>query len=105
MLKTVITIALILAATTYAAAQSTDRSAPLPVSVGSGKGFSYPYYLYVPAELRDVAAHSKTHTFLVLPNNTGKLDDSLEFHEADVKKRMGQAAAVGSMLKVAVILP
>src|SRR5688500_6600665 len=105
MLKTVITFALILAASAFAAAQSTDKSAPLPVRVGSGKGFSYPYYIYVPADLRDASVRGKTHTFLVLPNNSGKLDDSLEVHEADVKMRMGQAAAIGSMLKVAVIMP
>lgn len=102
MLKTVLTAAFILAASAFAAAQST---APLPVRVGPGKGFSYPYYLYVPADLRDASVRGRTHTFLVLPNNTGKLDDSLEVHEADVKKRMGQALAVGSMLTVAVIMP
>lgn len=105
MLKTVITIALILAASAFAAAQSTERSAPQPVRVGPGKGFSYPYYLYVPAEIRNDAARGRTHTFLVLPNNTGKLDDSLDVHEADVKKRLSQIPTLASMLKVAVIMP
>jgi dienelactone hydrolase len=61
--------------------------------------------LYVPAELREPNAANLTHTFLVLPNNTGKLNDSLEVHEEAVKKRVGQAAAIAGMLKVAVIMP
>lgn len=69
-----------------------------------GKGFAYPYYLYVPPELREAKAQKKTHTILVLPNNTGKIDDSLEVHEADVKKRMLIAKDVASVLKVAVIM-
>lgn len=105
MLNTVITIVLILAATAVAAAQSTEVPAASPARIGPGKGFTYPYYLFVPTELRSAAARGETHTFLVLPNNTGKLNDSLEFHEADVKKRMVQGAAIGSMLKVAIIMP
>ena len=105
MLKTVITFVLILTATTVAAAQSTEVPAASSARIGPGKGFTYPYYLFVPTELRSAAARGQTHTFLVLPNNTGKLNDSLEFHEADVKKRMVQGAAIGSMLKVAVIMP
>jgi dienelactone hydrolase len=40
-----------------------------------------------------------------LPNNTGKLDDDLAVHEADVKKRMAMSGAVAAMLKVAVLMP
>jgi dienelactone hydrolase len=67
------------------------------------RGFTYAYYLYVPPEIRN-AKHGR-HTILVLPNNTGKLDDDLGVHEADVKRRMLGAVGVASALKVAVIMP
>lgn len=68
------------------------------------KGFAYPYYLYVPPELRETKGRKATHTILVLPNNTGKLDDDFAVHEADVKKRMAQASQIASALKVAVLM-
>ena len=75
------------------------------IDARSEKGFAYPYYLYVPPELRDVAARKTAHTILVLPNNTGKLSDDFAVHEADVKKRMGQVSQIAALLKVAVLMP
>ena len=69
------------------------------------KRFSYPYYLYVPPELRTAEARRQVHTLLVLPNNTGKIADDFAVHEADVKRRMGGASAIASALKVAVLMP
>lgn len=69
------------------------------------KGFAYPYYLYVPPEIRETKANKETYTILVLPNNTGSVDDSLAVHEADVKKRMSTSGAIASFLKVAVLMP
>lgn len=87
-------------------AVSAAQTAPVKVEANTEKGFSYPYYLYVPAELRSSAeAQKQTHTILVLPNNTGKIDDSLEVHEADVKKRMAQVGQIATLLKVAVMMP
>lgn len=71
----------------------------------SEKGFTYPYYLYLPPELRESKDKSKVHTILVLPNNTGSVDDDFAVHEADVKKRMSMAGAVAAFLKVAVLMP
>src|SRR5829696_5608712 len=67
------------------------------------RGFSYPYYLYVPPEIKN--AKRGRHTILVLPNNTGKNDDDLGVHEADVKRRMLGVVGIASALKVAVMMP
>ena len=53
------------------------------VEANSTSGFTYPYYLYTPPEVK--ADAKKSHTILVLPNNTGKPDDDFAAHEADVK--------------------
>ncbi len=83
-----------------------DVSAQLiRIEAKPGKGFAYPYYLYVPPELREAAARKQRQTILVLPNNTGAVDDALETHEANVKKRLGMSGAVASFLKVALLVP
>ena len=68
-------------------------------------GFTYAYYLYVPPEIKNSADRKALHTLLVLPNNTGTLDDDLAFHDADVKRRMLGAVGVASYLQVAVLMP
>ena len=89
-----------------AAVVGNDVSAQLArVEAKPEAGFAYPYYLYVPPELREAKARKQRQTILVLPNNTGKLDDALEIHEADVKKRMATSGAIASFLKVAVLMP
>jgi hypothetical protein len=82
----VIILSLILFSNFPASAQENKTPAGdiIRVEAKNENGFSYPYYLFVPSELRDEKARKQTHTILVLPNNTGKLNDSLEFHEADV---------------------
>jgi len=83
----------------------TPQIGPQRVAADPSKKFSYPYYLYVPAELRAADAKPQKHTILVLPNNTGKLSDDFTVHEADVKRRIAQAPAIASMLKVVVLIP
>lgn len=75
------------------------------IDANAAAGFAYPYYLYVPPEFRSDANRKVTQTILVLPNNTGKVDDDFAVHEADVKKRMALSGAVAAMLKVAVLMP
>lgn len=75
------------------------------IDANSRAGFGYPYYLYVPPELRSESEKKQTQTILVLPNNTGKVDDDFAVHEADVKKRMATAGGIASALKVAVLMP
>lgn len=69
------------------------------------KGFTYPYYLYVPKEFGGPAERGKVQTLFVAPNNTGKVDDDLAVHEFDVKRRMVTSGAVASAIKVAVLMP
>lgn len=104
MSRALLTALFLFAASSFSLAQ-TAKPEPLRIDANPEKGFSYPYYLFVPAELRDPSVAKTTHTILVLPNNTGKLDDALEFHEADVKKRMAQVPTIANLLKVAVIMP
>jgi dienelactone hydrolase len=75
------------------------------VDADRAKGFAYPYYLYVPPELRDAKGQNGSHTILVLPNNTGQIDDDFAVHEADVKKRMALSGQIASLLKVTVLMP
>ncbi|MGE3465498.1 MAG: hypothetical protein AB7J13_01080 [Pyrinomonadaceae bacterium] len=57
--------------------------------------------MYVPPK-SDVAA---MRHLLVLPNNTGKGDDDLAFHEANVKRKMAQVPLAFGKLKVPAIMP
>lgn len=75
------------------------------IDANSKAGFGYPYYLYVPPEVRNDPDRKKVQTILVLPNNTGKVDDDFAVHEADVKRRMSTSNAIASYLKVAVLMP
>ena len=77
-----------------------DAQEPIRIEANAAKDFAYPYYLFVPSELRDAKARKQTHTIVVIPNNTGKLDDALEVHEADVKKRIKQNSTIAGLLKI-----
>lgn len=96
---------LVILAAAIVSARAFNPNDVIKVEARAAKGFAYPYYLYVPPELRAPAARKETHTILVLPNNTGKIDDALEIHEADVKKRMAQAGQIAALLKTAVLMP
>jgi predicted esterase len=76
------------------------------VDADPSAGFTYPYYLYVPPELRADGAKKDQQTLLVLSNNTGKgPSDDFSVHEVDVRKRMSTNGSVASALKVAVLMP
>lgn len=92
-------------ATTFAQAEAPTKIDAERIAADPSRNFSYPYYLYVPAELRTSKALQQRHTILVLPNNTGKLSDDFAVHEADVKKRLAGVSAIASSLKVAVLMP
>jgi dienelactone hydrolase len=77
----------------------------IKVEAQAGEGFSYPYYLYVPNALRDAKTRNETHTMLVIPNNTGQINDDLSVHEADAKKRITQNSVVGAQMGVAILMP
>ena len=98
---------------TLSAALTTYSQAPtlltekdyVRIGANSRAGFGYPYYLYVPPEVRNDPDKKKVYTILVLPNNTGKLDDDFAVHEADVKRRIATAGPIAAALKVAVLMP
>ncbi len=77
----------------------------IKIEAQTDKGFAYPYYLYIPAGLRQETAKNKTHSLLVIPNNTGTGDDDLNVHEQHVKQKMFQAALVFGKLNVPVLMP
>lgn len=56
------------------------------VEANPNAGFSYPYYLYLPEKLRGGAVMPRT--LLVLPNNTGKVDDDLAVHDASAGRHI-----------------
>lgn len=106
MKRILIFLSLILITNAFLFAQENKQNEIIKVEAKTDEGFAYPYYLFVPPELqRDAKLNKQTHTILVLPNNSGKINDSLDFHETDVKKRMAQNASFASFLKVAVLMP
>lgn len=99
------TFLFILSITALTPAQAPQTSAPDPqvtkVAANPAKGFSYPYYFYVPANL----AAKKEYTILVHPNNTGKISDDLNVHEAQVKFTMARWAMTVDKLGVIFMMP
>lgn len=105
MKKAIYILSFLLITAAAVAAQAVNPSEIVKIEAQAAKGFAYPYYLYVPPALRDAKAQKQIHTILVIPNNTGKLDDDLNVHEADVKKRMAQNGAIAGLLNTAVLMP
>lgn len=98
----------------YTASFQTPTPIPVPtltdkdyirVDPDPSKGFTYPYYLYVPKEFGGPTEKGNVQTLFVAPNNTGKVDDDLSVHEFDVKRRMVTSGAVAAAIKVAVLMP
>jgi dienelactone hydrolase len=82
----------------------TDRDY-VRVDADPAKGFFYPYYFYVPSELSNPEARNKVHTFFVAPNNSGRTSDDFSVHDNDARRRMTMSGAIGSILKVGVLIP
>ena len=82
---------------------------PLPdvvqIEAQPKKGFLYPYYLYVPSELRTEKSVNAKQTILVLPNNTGRIDDDLTVHDASSKRLAEGRRSLASNLKVVLLVP
>ncbi len=87
------------------ASEDRSRSTTIKVEADPSKGFSYPYYLHVPPNVRDEKSKSRIHSLLVIPNNTGKISDDLSFHESNVKFKMFQVGIVFRKLNVPVLMP
>src|SRR5262245_20700147 len=65
------------------------------------KGFLYPYYFYVPPELETAKGKNLKQCILVLPNNTGKIDDDLAVHDSSARRGIEDARRLAANLKVA----
>jgi len=81
------------------------QAGTIKVEAQPDQGFAYPYYLYIPAGLREASAKNKTHSLLVIPNNTGTNDDDLNVHEQNVKQKMFQVGLVFGKLNIPVLMP
>ena len=106
-IKTVFVCVLFVLASGIVSASQTELSdTPYErIPADTAKRFSYPYYLFVPDELKTPEAQKKIHTLLVIPNNTGKISDDFSVHEADAMRRMEQVPLMVAGLKVAVLMP
>lgn len=108
MKKAIYILILLLAAGGAAMAQAVGNNPSgeiIKIEAQTAEGFSYPYYLYVPSALRDAKTQGVTQTILVIPNNTGVIEDDLSVHEADVKKRIAQNGMIGAQLGVMILTP
>lgn len=103
MKNAIYSLSLILLLFTFNFAQK--QAETIKVEAQADKGFAYPYYLYIPASMREETAKSKLQTLLVIPNNTGTIDDDLAVHEQNVKQKMFQVGFVFGKLNVPVLMP
>jgi len=78
---------------------------PIKIEAQPTKGFAYPYYLYVPKAMRQIGARKQTQTILVIPNNTGKVDDDFAVHEANVKRQIERNGTMTARLSVIILMP
>lgn len=68
------------------------------VEASLSEGFEFPYYLYLPPVLK----HGE---ILVVPNNSGFINDSLSVHEDKVKADLGRYARLADALGCALLIP
>jgi dienelactone hydrolase len=81
---------LILLAASAAFAQPSNDAELTRVEANPAGGFDYAYYLYTPKALDQPGRRGKLSSFVVIPNNTGKINDDIAFHDDDVKQKMSQ---------------
>jgi dienelactone hydrolase len=89
-------------------AQTVDNASSeiIKIEAQPDKGFAYPYYLHVPKAIREeTRGGKKTHTILVIPNNSGKLSDDFTVQEEDVKRKSKNNAEIADRLGVALLMP
>lgn len=89
------------------AAQSPTNTTPeiIKVEAKPTRGFTYPYYLYIPKVMREPASMKQNHTIVVVPTNSGKLSDDFAVHEADVKRKIKQNAPIADRIPAALLMP
>ena len=75
--------------------QQAEGPEPTRIEADPAKGFSCAYYLFVPDSIKAEARKDNTRTLLVIPNNSGKINDDIAFHDADTKRKM---TAIGGFM-------
>lgn len=80
--------------------QELEFDIPLKIEANSGKGFYWPYLVFIPKHTND-----GKYRFFVTPNNTGKTNDSLEVHEASALKTLERVKLVNNHLKTILLIP
>ena len=107
MKKVVYILLFVLSAFSISRAQTVGdiQNEAIKIEAQPTKGFTYPYYLYVPKSMRQITLRKQTHMILVIPNNAGKTSDDFAVHEADVKRKIKNNAEVADLLGVALLMP
>lgn len=107
MKRTLYILTFLLFAVSISLAQTVDNnlSEIVKIEAQPAKGFAYPYYLYISKATREAEISKKKYTLLVVPNNSGKLDDNLNVQEEDVKRNILNNGRMFKRLGGAVLLP
>lgn len=87
-MKTAFIFLLIITCSISVFAQNEQQPELTRIEASSAKGFNYAYYLFIPKGVTNAPAPRAQKSLLVLPNNTGKIDDDIAVHDADVKRKM-----------------
>ena len=75
---------------------------PIKVNSDIAKGFYWPYFLFIPDSLDAVKNNIR---LFVIPNNTGKTNDTLSVHERSALKTVEQAKLVSKKMNAIVLIP
>ena len=94
-MKVIILGVVTLLASSVLLAQTAGEPSVRRIDADPANGFSYAYYLYVPDEIRVTTGSKAIRSLLVIPNNTGSINDDINVHDADVKRKIVQ---IGPML-------
>lgn len=68
-------------------------------------GFYWPYYLYVSDSIRNSTEENELSYLLVLPNNTGRSDDSTKIHDDSAKRMAENLKRLADYLRVPLLVP
>ena len=88
--------------TNYLAAQDLTCDAALKIDGDKQKGFYWPFLLYVPGSWIDI---KKNPCILILPNNTGKVNDDFSVHEKSALKLLNDNVSIAKQLNVILLVP
>jgi predicted peptidase len=75
---------------------------PVKISSKIEKGFYWPYFLFIPDSIDSVKDNLR---IFVIPNNTGKTNDTLLVHERSALKTVQQAKLVSKKMNAIVLVP